>query len=136
MEFSQPISISRAKTLNPLSLAFVGDAVQTLFVRQNLCKSIDAKACKLHLLASGQVNSVAQSKTLDAVEPLLNQDELDIVRRARNTKYHTTPSHSTLADYKKASGLEAVLGYLYLTGQYDRLRTLLDATRQNSEELE
>ncbi len=130
MEFSAPISIEQAKMLNPLSLAFVGDAVQTLYVRQLLTKKSDAKAGALHILASNQIKSSSQALTLDKLTPLLNVEELDLVRRTRNTKYNTTAKNSSLLEYKKASGLEAVFGLLYLTGQYDRLKMLLDESEK------
>lgn len=127
MEILPPLPISKVKMLNPLVLAFVGDAVQTLYVRETLAKTSDYKAGQLHHLTAEKIKSHAQADQIDKLMPLLNDDEKEIFRRGRNAHQRTTAKNSTIADYKKASGLEAVFGYLYLSGQYDRLKTLLEA---------
>ena len=114
-----------AKSYNPIVLAFVGDAVYTLFVRQTLTLNSDAKAGDLHKKASKTVSAVAQSKLAMEIFPLFTEEERDVFLRARNAHTHSSAKNADLADYKKASGLEAVLGYLYLTGQNDRLYQFL-----------
>lgn len=114
-----------AKAYNPIVLAFVGDAVHTLIVRHDLTLNSDAKAGDLHRTASKTVSAVAQSKLADLLIPLLTEEEKDIYMRARNAHTHSSAKNADLADYKKASGLEAVLGFLYLTGQNERLFQLL-----------
>jgi len=126
LQFIEPITIDRAQQLNPLVLAFVGDAVQTLYVKERLAKSNDAKAGTLHSLASQQLKCQSQSIIADIMLPMLTEQELDIYRRARNSKSSHAAKNGSLADYKKASGLEAVFGFLYLTGQNERLKTLLN----------
>ncbi len=115
-----------AKAYNPIVLAFVGDAVHTLIVRHDLTLNSDAKAGDLHRTASKKVSAVAQSKLADLLIPLLTEEEKDIYMRARNAHTHSSAKNADLADYKKASGLEAVLGFLYLTGQNERLFQLLN----------
>lgn len=118
--------ISKVKMLNPLVLAFVGDAVQTLFVRETLAKTSDYKAGQLHQLTAEKIKSHAQSEQIDLLMPMLTEEEKDIFRRARNSHKRSTAKNSTVEDYNKASGLEAVFGYLYLSGQYERLQNLLN----------
>lgn len=113
------------KTYNPIVLAFVGDAVHTLFVRQNLAVNSDFKSGELHKRAKNIVCATHQSKMAESVLPDLTEDERDVFFRARNAHVKSVAKNATLADYKKASGLEAVFGFLYLTGQYERLQQLL-----------
>ena len=125
MQFFAPISKEQARQLSPLSLSFIGDAVETLYVREELTKNSQAKAHRLHIQAAERINAAAQAREVDRVLPLLNEEEADVFRRARNAKNHTVPKHAAIGDYKKASALEAVWGYLYLTGQQERLLMLL-----------
>jgi len=114
-----------AKAYNPIVLAYVGDAVHSLYVRHSLVLKSDAKAGDLHQKASKTVSAVSQSKLADLVYPHLTEEEADVFRRARNSHTHSSAKNADIIDYKKASGLEAVFGYLYLTGQEDRLFKLL-----------
>ena len=115
------ITILDAKNENPLSLAFVGDSVWTMFVRDFFCKKTDFKNNNLHRLTTKFVRASFQSQALDRLP--LNDEEKDISRRARNVHNNTMAKNATLADYKKATSFEAILGYLYLTGQYERLNS-------------
>lgn len=125
MNFFEDMPAEKAKMLSPLVLAFVGDAVMTLFVREHLAKSSDAKAGKLHSSAAKTVCGRAQAELLDDIFGILTEEEKEIFRRCRNAKYHTTAKNVALADYKKASGLEAVLGFHYLAGNGPRCGELL-----------
>jgi ribonuclease-3 family protein len=85
----------------------------------------------MHRAVVGRVKCAAQSDGLVRIEPMLTLDELTIVRRGRNSRaHHARPRGTTPADYSRATGLEALLGYLYLTGQERRLNDLLDAMEQ------
>lgn len=117
---------NKANQLNPLSLAFVGDAVFTLFVRTKLAVEHDNKAGTLHLLANRYVKATAQATIEDTLAPLFTQRESDIARRARNHHNSTKAKNATLADYKKATAFEAVLGYLTLTDQHERAREFME----------
>jgi ribonuclease-3 family protein len=124
-QFFLPISKLAAANVSPLTLAYVGDAVHSLFVRANLTLSHDSKAGELHRLASGSVNAHSQALTADSILPRLTEEEQDVFRRGRNAKSHHTAKNQTRTDYMKATGIEAVLGYLYLIGDIDRIKELL-----------
>ena len=123
------ISILDAKNENPLSLAFVGDGVWTLFVRDYFCKKTDFKNSNLHRLTTKFVRASFQSLALDRLP--LNDEEKDISRRARNVHNNTTAKNASLAEYKRATSFEAVLGYLYLTGQYERLNAFFELFKED-----
>lgn len=111
----------QAGQLNPVVWAYVGDAVFTLFVRTRLVERSDAKAGALHAMCSRYVKAVSQSEMLEAIAPLLSEEEADIVRRGRNCHTANKAKNAGLAEYKRATALEALIGYLYLTGERDRL---------------
>lgn len=112
--------------LNPLVLAFVGDSVQQLMVRTKLSCTSTAKAGELHKLQSAQIKASAQAKYMDDIMSALSEDEIAVFKRARNTHMNTMAKHASVADYKKASGFEAVIGYLYLLGKNERLEQLFE----------
>ena len=120
------MDIIKAKNLSPVVLAFVGDAVYSLFIREKLTFEFDYKSGELNKLAIAKVNAVAQAELIKQILPLLTDDETTIFKRARNAKKPTKAKHASVADYNDATGFEAVIGYLYLTGQSDRLNFLLD----------
>ncbi len=125
MNFFGSMTEKEAKNLNGLVLAYVGDAVQSLYVREKLVHEHDLKAGALHVLASKEVNAHAQTLLVESVFDRLTEDEQAIFKRARNTKSNHKAKNQTSADYKKASGFEAVIGYLYLIGNADRIKQLL-----------
>lgn len=116
---------TEAKSLNPQVLAFVGDSVYTLFIRTMLAEKFDAKSGKLHTLANEYVKAAGQSGALQNVLEELTEVEMGIYKRARNYKTHSVAKNADVLDYKRATGFEAVVGYLYLIGDYDRLNYLL-----------
>lgn len=111
--------------MNPVVLAFVGDAAETLLVRQKLALTSGYKTGELNKRASESVSAHGQSQRLEEVLPLLTEEEAEIYRRGRNAKKLTRSKHATAAEYSRSTGFEAVLGYLYLTGQQTRLEELL-----------
>ena len=121
------MEISKAIQLNPLSLAFVGDATFTLFIREKLALEHDNKAGKLHIMANKYVKATAQAIIFDALEPLFSDVEKDISRRARNHHNNTNAKNASLADYKKATSLEAVLGFLKITNDDARLNSFMES---------
>ena len=114
----------RVRQMNPVVLAFVGDAVYTLFVRQSLALSSGFKTGELNKRTSEIVSAHGQSERIERVMPLLTEEEADIYRRGRNAKKLTKSKSATGAEYTRSTGLEAVVGYLYLTGQNDRITEL------------
>ncbi len=125
-ELGEKMDINKAKNLSAIVLAFVGDAVYSLFVREKLTFEFDYKSGELNKLATAKVNAVAQAEFLKQIFPLLTDDEMTIFKRARNAKKPTRAKHASVSDYNVATGFEAVIGYLYLTGQNDRLNFLLN----------
>ena len=111
---------------NPLSLAFVGDTVWDLLIRQRLLLS-QAHVNALHKQAVSQVNAGAQALAAAALEPLLTPEEADVFRRGQNAHArHNAPKNQDPVAYSRATALEALLGYLYLTGQEERILALFD----------
>lgn len=109
-----------------LELAFVGDSVYDLYVRSHLTMK-GGRVNDLNRKAVARVNAHAQCESLKKIEPLLDEDELAIVRRARNAK-QTPTKNADRMDYENATALEALLGYLYLTRSEKRLNELLRLT--------
>lgn len=122
----QNLTPQKAKNLNPQVLAFVGDSVYTLFVRTMLAEKFDVKSGKLHTLANEYVKAGGQSDALTNILEVLSEDEMAIFKRARNYKTHSVAKNANVIDYKRATGFEAVVGYLYLIGNYNRLNEILN----------
>jgi len=122
---SDKIDIVKAKNMQPLILASVGDSVHTLFVRSRLAKLELYKANALSKEVARIVNAGNQCKIYYQIENELNDEELAIAKRARNTHIHSKAKNYSANDYIHATAYEAVLGYLYLSGQYERLNYLL-----------
>lgn len=122
----RPITDTDIDAMNIIVLSFVGDSVQTLYERTLVAETYGGKAGELHKMVSEMVNAGRQAEAARAFAELLNEREAEIYKRARNVKPKTLPKHSTQDVYRAASGFEAVVGYLYLTGQNDRLAVVLD----------
>lgn len=116
----------KVRNLNPIVLAFVGDAVYSLFVRERLTCFSDFKAGELNKLAVKEVNATAQAEFVNEILHLFNEEELGVFKRARNAKKTTRAKSASIAEYNSSTGFEAVLGYLYLTGNLERLNFLLN----------
>ncbi|GFN36565.1 mini-ribonuclease 3 [Tepidimicrobium xylanilyticum] len=111
--------------LSPLQLAYIGDAVYELCIRTYLLnKGTPVK--KLHSETIQYVKAKAQSNILHALKNLLTEEEKSLVRRGRNAKPKSIPKNAELMDYKYATGFESLIGYLYLTGQDNRIIELFD----------
>lgn len=120
-----------ALMLNGLQLAYIGDSVHHLFVRSELIL-VPMRVHDLHTKATEQVNAVAQAKKLAQITPHLTEAEQSIVNRGRNAHpHHAAPKSAGVADYANATGFEALLGFLYLTGQDDRIDSLLHIAQED-----
>ena len=126
---ANPMTTKQARELNPLVLAYVGDGVHTLYVRLQELGRTTGKADKLHKAVTAQVKAEAQAKSMQAIMDILTEEENDIFHRARNAHYHSMAKNATVCDYRLATGYEALIGFLYLTGQRDRLEYLLSVTK-------
>lgn len=116
--------IAEVNTMSPLTWAYVGDAVYELFVRTHLVNTTRLKPHKLHIEAIKYVKADAQSQILKNIYEELTDDEKDIVRRGRNAENHHLPKNATIEEYSQSTAFEALIGYLYLTKQDDRLKEL------------
>lgn len=112
----------------PLVLAMVGDAVHTLFVRTKLIEKTNLKVNELNKKVSAIVNAGAQARTFFAIKETLSEREEQVARRARNTNIHSRAKNYSIDEYIHATAFEALLGYLYLSGQDDRLNEILNKT--------
>ena len=115
-----------AKNLNPQVLAFIGDGVYSLYVRQKFVLSSNLKGKDLHNEVTSFVKAAGQSNFILKLLPSLNDDEVAVFKRARNHKTLSQAKNQNIVDYRRATGLEAVIGYLYLTGKVDRLNQILN----------
>lgn len=112
------------KLLSPLTLAFIGDAVYELLVRERLASANSLPANTMHKRAVTKVCASAQSKAFDALCEILTEDELSVLKRGRNANSTKVPKNSTPCDYRKATGVESLFGYLYLKGELERVNAL------------
>ncbi len=113
--------------LSPLTLAFVGDAVFGLLVRESLVCEGNCPVGKLHSRSVEQVCCTSQARAAERLLPLLSEREAAVYRRGRNAKPKSTPKNGNLADYHEATALEALFGYLYLSGEMVRIREFFDS---------
>ena len=113
-------------TISPLVLAYLGDTVYESYVREYLIrKNINKKVNDLHKSAIKYVNANAQATVIPAIEEELTEDEERIYKRGRNQKSHTSPKNADIIDYKHATGFEALIGYLYLSEDNERLKYII-----------
>lgn len=125
-DFFTTVSEAEARNLSPVTLAFVGDAVYSLYIRQKLVLSTDFNTGTLQKLTSSSVSAHGQSELLEKLLPKFSEEETSVYKRGRNAKKSTKSKNASVAEYNRSTGFEAVLGYLYLTGQYKRITELLN----------
>lgn len=118
-----------ANELSPLTLAFIGDTVFDLLVREDIICHANRPANDLHNLAVQRVKASAQAEFSKEIMPLLTEKELSVFKRGRNAKSGHLPKNATQSDYHMATGFEALIGYLYLNGELDRIKELYSAIR-------
>ena len=120
----EPISEKEARLYSPLTLAFLGDAVYSLLVRNMLSLTTDKPTGKLHKESINFVNAAFQAEMIKELLPLLTEDETAVFKRGRNAHSSHSPKNQSGADYRYATGLEALYGYLYLCGNTDRIKEI------------
>ena len=113
------------RSYSPLTLAYIGDGVYELIIRTILVKKGNCPVNRLHKKASSLVKAGAQSAIMEVIEEQLTPEELSVYRRGRNAHSPTMAKHATMADYRRATGFEALMGYLYLKEDYTRMLTLV-----------
>ena len=114
--------------MSPLALAYLGDAVYDLYVRQFALSRAGRKPNALHRETARYVSAKAQAQAVRLIEPELTEEEKDMLRRGRNAKAHAAPKNTDVLDYRHSTGFECLVGYLYLCRRYDRLERLLRMT--------
>lgn len=113
------------RTYSPLTLAYIGDAIYELVIRTTVVERGNTSPNKLHQKTVKYVSARIQAKLIDGLLEELTEEELDIYKRGRNAKSYTTAKNATVMEYRKATGLEALCGYLYLQGRQERLLSLI-----------
>ena len=111
---------------SPLTLAFMGDCVFEIVIRSIVVERGNRQAGSLHKIKSSVVNAKVQARMIEALMEELTEEERAVYKRGRNAKPHTVAKNASVNDYRKATGLEALFGYLYLSGQNERLRELFE----------
>lgn len=129
------IDKEKAGLYSPLVLAYIGDSVYEVFTRKKLLdENSNLPAHKLHKENIKYVKAKAQSDAMDIIEPLLSEQELAIYKRGRNAKSTTVPKNADLTDYRRATGFEALIGFLELSGKVDRLYEIMEIAFQNKKD--
>lgn len=113
------------KTYSPLTLAFIGDSIFDLIIRTYVVESGNAPVNKLHHRAAGLVKASAQADLYHTIKELLTEEETAVFKRGRNAKSFTSAKNAGIVEYRTATGLEALVGYLYLTDQMNRMMELI-----------
>ena len=122
----EPLTQAQARQYSPLALAFLGDSVYEILVREYLVREANRPAAKLHEQKIQLVCAAFQAQAIDRRLPLLTEEETAVYKRGRNAN-NTVPRHTSAQDYHKATGLEALFGYLHLLGEQARLEELFAA---------
>ena len=121
------------RTYSPLALAYIGDGIYELVVRTVIVEKANRRNNDLHRMAVRYVKAENQAKMAETLKPLLSEEEGDVFRRGRNASPHSVAKNAKRSDYYKATGFEALMGYLYLTGRTERM---LELIRMGMESLE
>lgn len=119
-------NIAEINTMSPLTWAYIGDSIYEVFIRMNLVNTTKLKPHKLHIESIKYVKAKAQAEILIQLENDLTDKEKEIVKRGRNAENHHLPKNATVQEYMYSTGFEALIGYLYLTKQDDRLKEILE----------
>lgn len=113
------------RAYSPLTLAYIGDCVYDLVIRTVVVERGNEPANKLHKKTVAYVKAQTQASMIEALLPYLTEEEKAVYKRGRNAKSYTSAKNASIGDYRKATGMEALVGYLYLTGQEARIMELI-----------
>lgn len=108
------------RSYSPLSLAYIGDVVYEIIIRTIVISAGNMSVNKYHKKSSSMVKASAQTAVFEKIEPFLKEEEMAVYKRGRNAKSGTIAKNASMMDYRKATGVEALMGYLYLNGQMER----------------
>ena len=131
--FSGLLSAADPRMLSGLSLAFIGDAVYELVIRNYILSKGEGKVSLMHKETVKLVNADFQADVMEVLIPLLNEEEVAAFKRGRNAHSAHTPKNKSEAQYHKSTGFEALIGYLYLKKDYDRLNNILSVVLRQGE---
>lgn len=130
-DFTPEMSVSQ---FSSLQLAYIGDAVYELYIRTMISKDKNIPVNKLHREATTYVKAKAQSNIIRKLEPYLTEEEVSVYKRGRNAKANTAAKNADIVDYRHATGFEALIGYIYLKKDFERLDEILKLSfRMNNE---
>lgn len=121
----------KANTYSPLALAYIGDGVYEVFIRTYVMNKGNAPVNKLHRTSRELVRASAQAKLYYIIEDQLTEEEHDVLKRGRNAKSISAPKNGDITEYRHATGVEALIGYLYIEGKVDRIKELIDLGLKN-----
>lgn len=117
---------SVAYQYSPLALAYIGDSILDLLVKEHFVKNSNMQTQKYHAIVTGIVKAVNQSAFVDLIMDELSEEELSVYKRGRNANTHSKAKNASMGQYRKATGLEALFGYLYLSEDMERLKYFVD----------
>ncbi len=123
-----------AMQYSPLTLAFLGDSVYEQLVRERIVLDGNTSVAKLHTKTTKKVCAVFQSKAYDVILPLLDEDETAVLKRGRNASGISAPKSAGVIDYRRATAVECLFGFLHLTGKRERLEELINIILSQTEE--
>ena len=132
----QYLSAREANSYSPLSLAFLGDSVYDTLVREYLLRQANMPVAKLHSAKVKLVCAEFQSDAYGLLSEMLTEHELSVLKRGRNATGNTVPKHADAAQYRRATAIECLFGYLYITGQFDRIDQLFSAMMPDETEID
>lgn len=119
--------------LSPLVLAYIGDSIYDLVIKTWVIEQGNMQVNKLNKKTSSIVKAESQSAMIGVIEPMLSEHEEAVYKRGRNAKSYTSAKNASIGDYRRATGFEALMGYLYLSGQYERMMELVKAGLESLE---
>ena len=119
--------------LSPLVLAYIGDSIYDLVIKTWVIEQGTMQVNKLNKKTSSIVKAESQSAMIGVIEPMLSEHEEAVYNRGRNAKSYTSAKNASIGDYRRATGFEALMGYLYLSGQYERMMELVKAGLESLE---
>ena len=115
----------KSRQLSPLVLAYIGDSIFDLVVKTKIVAAGNTQVNKMNRVASSIVKAESQSKMIGYLEDKLTEEEESVYKRGRNAKSYTSAKNASISDYRRATGFEALMGYLYLSGRYERMCELI-----------
>ena len=121
-------------TYSPLTLAFIGDSIYDLIIRTIVVGKGNTRPSKLHRATADIVKASAQARAMDKLEPLLTEEEHTVFQRGRNANSPTMAKNASVADYRRATGFEALLGWLYLSDRTERMLSLIKTALEENDE--